>query len=687
MIGSVKKQRSDQDSSTVDTLLSLGGPTLTNPLATSRAEVSIPIGNVSFMDLIAGTQGQGPLAKSAELTSFEDSLKKAGMIGGLMAVPYLSEPSLDDSGPRLKRDESGAMSVVYQTCRIEAKTASGAYEWFPEVVKVNWTAASRIEGNRASGSIDHFADKEVASRWAKYAKALTSDAVKISALDKINPKNGSFWQFTAQAWFVHDCFNAIAQFYNALNIPWHTDPTARDMYRLYLAGSAGGDRNFFTKDLDHNENGWYHKGHWTDENHPIRLRARLMPDKDERSLGLIPRSVREAFNRIGPFPAMGLEGESNTKRPIDFRVTAGLTTWDLAFKSSFEDRIVAKGNVPIDYSNDLYNRAFVNPASMDWARMPDGSEAAVVLQGAKTNEELIRLLAGTFISDLSVRLLTYPYLLTGYICDWRAFSWSQNPFGNIVVGYPPWQCTAPLRSYLNWAIDWAASIASRSPEDVLSKSRANVIATNWGWTRSLGSEFAEIAATATSRAETEGKGSDLLQAVASIGGEVGASIPNPKAQLIAGAVSSVLSLVNKFIRFSPPKSTARDDLGRWKPIIERAYLGGDPLSDVPAQGIPRFIVPTLPGFCRTRAPVAPSSLRPEDETPPPPPPPSPSSEEFPLVTCPEGQTVLADGTCGVAPAEQGKGLSTTAKVAIGVGAATLVVGGGAFLIYTLTRKK
>jgi hypothetical protein len=682
-----RKLREQTTSLTSEVLLaSLGG------LATSRDVVSIRVGNVSMRDLISGTSP----APSAELTALEETLKKAKMQGGLMSIPTLAEPSLDGSGPRLRRAQDNSLEVAYQTCRLEAKSASGSYEWFPEIIKVNWQAEIRRSGTRGSGTVDHFADLEVASCWAKYAKALATDSTKIRALDSVNPSSTkdeatSLKEFLAQNWFVHDCFNAICQFYNALNIPWHTDPEARRLYRYWLAGeSAGGDAVVFSARTDYNDGGWYHKGHWTDEKHPIRLRPRLMPDFPKNRLGAIPRAAREMWDRFGPF------GDNN-RFPIDFRIRAGIVTSDVKYPN-FDDRSAAEGERQIDYSDAVINRAFVIPMALDKSRL-QGNQNALSIRivdpvafGSQRSEVLQKIafqILGGQLGDYFGNTINFPEMLRNLLSDWRSFSWDDR----ITLDKVPFQVSAPLRMYLDWAIDWANSINARTPDRVLSQARTSVVATNWKWKDFLGEAgFVEKAATAATTASNEGKGSDVVDAVIQIGGTFTELIPGV-GRLIGGAVTSAMPLITKLIRFSPPKSTSRDDLGRWKPVVERGYLSGDPLSDVPAEGKPLHEVQTLPGFCRTRAPVAPSNVRPEESRPPP-------------ASCPDGQVMGPDGTCVPAPPPEScaegqivgpdgvcvpavverEGLSTAAKVAIGIGAVA-AIGGGAFLVYRITRSR
>lgn len=611
----------------------------------SSNDTVIRIGPVSNLEFVSGS-----FTRTAAVQAFESSLRAAGLEGGLVSVPY-GGPS--GSGPRLVRD-GGGLSVVYSTCAIPAVRSDGSSLWSPEVVNVHWQASTR-RGTTGSGTVKHFADTQVATMWAQYADALANDPDKLAILDSVDPAAGASGLpfFLAQQDFVFDCFHAIAQFFNALNIPWHTHPGSRDLYRKWMAGRySGGDSVLFNPRADYNEDHWFSKSHWTDERNPLRMRPLLKSSVADDRYGIIPRQARDAWNRFGSKPG------SNESFPVDFRIRAGIGLNKLDGSWKMDD-----ADPPVDYQDNVLNEAFVIPFSLDFnAIIETGRKDPVAMPRDEAMRRLAKLKDfSPFDLDYgSQNIETSPTYRVGRVCDWRTYAWDDR----IHVAVTPWQVAAPLRSYWQWAAEWAALLAQSNPEQVLSDSRVNVVRTNWQWTESLGPEgFNRAAATSDTRADREGRGSDVLTAVSALTDAASGAIP-VVGNIIGGVVSGGLNLINQFVRTGPPRSTARDDLGRWKPKFERAYLGGDPLSTVPADGIPLHRVPTLPGFCRSRPTVPPSELRPEEET--------------PILTDQPGG--IQDGNLSIE-----SGISTEGKIAIGLGVAA-AVGVGGWMFY-LRRKK
>lgn len=619
----------------------------TNLGSTDDRTVRIRIGPITNDQFVTGS-----FRKSPEISELESAIRSAGFYGNLTSIPF---GTAGTSGPRLSRDADG-MNLSYDRCQIPAARPDGSRQWQPEVVQVRWSAVTR-RGTSGSGTVAHFADLEVASLWAAYALDLSTDAEKISILNSVDPASGQSGLpfFLAQHDFVFDCFHAIAQFFNSLNIPWYTHPGSRDLYRKWMAGRfSGGDSVLFNPRSDYNDQHWFTKEFLTDERNPLRLRPLLRSATADDRYGIIPREIRDAWNRFGSKPG------DNDRYPIEFRQRAGI-----ALKKLEGDWLLPDNDPPVDYQDSVLNEAFVIPFALDFnAVIQTGRKDAATLSREQAYE-LIGRLGGSPILDLEGATIfqSSPGFRIGRLADWRTYAWDDR----VNVGIVPWQAAAPLESYLRWAQEWARLISSSDPAQILSDSRVSVIRTNWQWTEALGPEgFSRSAATADTRAEREGRGSDVLTAVSALTEAASGTIP-VIGNIIGGVVSGGLNLINQFVRTGPPKSTARDDLGRWKPKFERAYLGGDPLSTVPADGVPLHKVPTLPGFCRTRRAIPPSELRPEEE-----------EVKSPIQPHPNQPP-------GNPPDQDQQGISTGAKVAIGLGVAA-IVGAGGYAIY-LQRAK
>jgi hypothetical protein len=241
-----------------------------------------------------------------------------------------------------------------------------------------------------------------------------------------------------------------------------------------------------------------------------------------------------------------------------------------------------------------------------------------------------------------------------YIADWRSFSWTGY------VGAPNQQAGAPLRDYLEWAREWAYAIATRGAARTLRDSREYVMKTNAKWVRYLGGpeQFVETIAGRDERLKQELKGTGgevanaIVGGIADTVGSIFGGMTGGVVNLVTGGVKAISSVITSLINTGEIRSFGRDDLGRWKPSLERATLRGD-VND-PEQ--PPDSLPVVPAwFCRN------PNLNPQQEM----------DRRTPMVPGP----VARDMFEGPPP-----GLSRNAKIAIAfVGTGALVfVGAGVY---------
>ena len=203
--------------------------------------------------------------------------------------------------------------------------------------------------------IEHYCDLSVARWWFEIALALATDNRIISRLDSVSPDTGLFPEqsregdmnpigWYAQTYYVRAIAEAIANGYNALNLPWYIDPVARALYRDWFAGH---DPDEYNVRSNYNQNNWFTNTEQCNEKRYTVLRARIRPNSYENmSVGQMPALLSRLWNVTHPDP--------NDRRTLEFLQKAGVMLWA---ESAERDPYVAPNS---------YNRGFASGFAMGW---------------------------------------------------------------------------------------------------------------------------------------------------------------------------------------------------------------------------------------------------------------------------------------------------------------------------------
>jgi hypothetical protein len=481
---------------------------------------------------------------------------------------------------------------------------------------------------RPAAIVQHYADLDAARQWFNYAYALASSNEIIAALDEVNPRTGR-WDdqggaepigFLAQVRYVRAITEAIANGYNALNIPWNNDPIARGLWRDYFAGqdsasdtSVSSDYNagqFFRKDRDAERL----NSNW----------ARAILKARNSNAGAIPAALSKLVADVTP---------QQDRHPIRFYFSAGVMLVSMT-----------SDDTSPYYASRTTNRGFATSALSDnratgpWSSRheaiawPEASRDNIGQERFAVriaNVERFEEYQGDWYANRNgVDRVRRDWGISSgpEYTDWRAFTYDTwtalQPEEEI-------SATAPLRWYMNFLREWTKSLTTTTPmgsDDLLpglplplqrspqtrggiprrDVTRVLVDSLSWAsdlnmrWVRALGDSNFNAALAASLQDQVSASVPEPNRTVTLIGetvGGVGSIIGNALVpgvgSIIGSGVSAVTSLVARLIPEQSRLRFGRDDLGRPKPSFERLALDGS----IRDGQLPTFgALP--PGYCR-----------------------------------------------------------------------------------------
>jgi len=390
--------------------------------------------------------------------------------------------------------------------------------------------------------------------------------------------------YEEQVKFVREVFQAIANYYNALNIPWSNDPEARRLYRKWLAGT-GGTGSEHNQAVDWNGGNWY-------SNRMIEKNVSNYPfvtNPPSPSQGILVRRARRFHEVMQP----GVK--THFRQLAGVRMTGPDSDWNNPRRS------------PYVFAQQATNEAFAYPNGLGDAFLPKSAANGIIeegvggwlprapdrgrMYGAKSGWERrprVERLQQDRVNEIQDGQ---------WANDWRTYGHTSY-FG---IDNPQ-QAAAPLRDYLDWAREWVDAISSRQPSQVLRDSRSSVLRYNLRWVNQLGGidRFANTIAGQNAAIDRELRSGTTTEVVGAVTGglvrSLGSVIPGvgPQlANLVGGASDAIFAIFGALIEDGSITSFGRDDLGNFKPVMERSFLKGDINSrEAPPQ------VPAPPWFCR-----------------------------------------------------------------------------------------
>jgi len=470
----------------------------------------------------------------------------------------------------------------------------------------------------------HWADPVRAAGWFKEAWRLLNDHERIERLNapvNTSNRNDNSRQATEQFGYVIEVLRAVSHGYNQLNILWHNDPTAREAYRRFVAGGPklSGDNagSVFDAGLDYNPD-WYTK----DEYLPRAQSTTLL-----QSVALA-QTGGKAGDRFAPVAL--LVAASMDPLPSNGPVALSRRVFNAPVVTSLFRQSCPVGTV----YKDLSAVDFTGYIDFPWTkRCESGAKGFAFDQGYQPLKSVM--------PDGSE-------LPTGFD-DWRAAY--RGPLYQGDAGITP-----PLIEHLSWLRAWVHSLVTRSPAQIIQDSRAY---TAWQNLRTLSAnasaleQIGSLGATISQQQHAPDVGLELAAGSLAIAGGVAAAVGGPVGAvvgLVAGATAAVIKITDAVVT-KGTKGIGRDDLGRYKPQLERAWLSGDPATGLVSAGAPALPASELqdpPGMGSVWDP-----------------------KECPTVPIRSGSS---GGSASESVTGWWRSLSTPAKVGVGVGAGVAGVG-------------
>jgi hypothetical protein len=412
----------------------------------------------------------------------------------------------------------------------------------------------------------HWASPVRAHAWWAFARALLNDNARIQALNApINTtnKNANRAQSVAQYTFVLSVMQAIANGYNCLNLVWHNDPLARALYRKWIAGppTMPGQEHAIFDEAENYNSAWYLGGNV----YPL---------------------LREGASTLQT-AAMPMHGRGG--KPKDsFAISAML---GLASASE----VPWKPEIPIDYAPKVFNVPIVRMAFMascpaeqawPWSKQCTVDSRRTGLYPGRLgthrptgqNFEVIRPNGMPGASEP----------LQDDFDDWRCTYKGLSYAGHIV--------TAPLVDYLPYLQEWAKLLLTRTAAQTIQDTRQytvyeneRTIRLNGGPGIALPKALGSAGDIAKQQRTPDAGWQSAAAGVTALGAAI-ATVPGGYTQaagLVLGAVGATISVADSLSTHGV-QGHGRDDLGRYKLVLERGWLAGDPASEDEGAGAAVF---------------------------------------------------------------------------------------------------
>lgn len=421
--------------------------------------------------------------------------------------------------------------------------------------------------------IKHTAAPEDAVGWFANARALLNDNAMIATISAHAPGPG-----VDGLEYMAKIMGAIQNGFNCLNIVWWNDPVSRAVYRKWISGPPAGTSNLWFNemfdartnyggDVRNRQAGSYQEGWYVpNERDPVIV---------DGTGGIIARATRDRWKQI-----------MNLPNPNSFVQTVGLGV------------STADGGRPFSTEGDLVNQLSVElqPSVMNRMWVMAGRRQTECVPGfafPRTCERSPSAYSLVGVWSPDGQRAAYPE-------KWDSFFGQAPVLGNrtnIAMA-----ASGPV-VYLPYLRELVDGLVSRTPAQIIQDARAFVIFQN-----------AESAAAA-------GGGQSFLRAALGANEDVLGQITrsDPTAQIagqtimavgaafstltygisaVVGAVVGGAIILGDKISEHAVEGHGKDDLGRYKPLLERAWLSGNP--NIPVPRMPEYNVESAPAQYRPR---------------------------------------------------------------------------------------
>lgn len=501
----------------------------------------------------------------------------------------------------------------------------------PAAVKLGGSEAVRQTNPIADSSPGFFAwyDRDLAAAWFAEARRLANDFVAIEALSpkfEGNSQAYNAWMFRRdpgddinlgpqpllnygnyrQLRYAHKIVEALANGYNALNIPWYLHQPARELYWKWMAGPIRPDpsRVFgtdFSWGYGPSNTGWYVPG--PDAGNTVfedNLAYPILDDSGTR--GLIPSLARSIFkqrlpdkNKFIQTIGIGLSTDVASQSQRDERSRLLVinpnydyyapTRYNAPFVMSFNS-LLNNGQPQVPFCDPTRRRPLSPPLNCDFYLPTDGWVMPVGASAALTADRKLITLGSDVLGNNQTAFKLQD--------DWRSF---RGDFPLALAGTDPkMRVSLGPAHYLAWLREWAA-LTAVSPEEIITSAREFSIYWNYQTVTTINasSEFQRILQEATAIDRNITIASGLISA---IGGALAGVTYGVSA--VAGAALAAGLNIFAAMPNAGKITNARDDLGRFKPVIEKAWLAGEPGRE---DGMPVSLAESVPLPSGYRPPV------------------------------------------------------------------------------------
>lgn len=444
-------------------------------------------------------------------------------------------------------------------------------------------------------SFRHWCDMALAAACFAEAQRLMNDSARVAALSG----EGA----TAQSQYVFKILSWVANGFNALGIEWFNDPVTRALYRRSISGGPMGS----------NEGAWvraqfdleepYRLG-WYDASFPWPQIPNAEGQQRDAEVGNsplagLPLQASQQLDRYGGANAR------NTRQWVQL---CGLYT-DTVSRDITDPRSIEGG---VSYASEIRNRAFA------WLPSRNGREAALWTDGHEEDPSLrfgpdemaVRERFNKAVIWGGVAYGDIPGPPTGVfvrrdgsrsesaIASWDDFAYDEQ----LSIVSVPLKVSNPLRDYLGLWADIINACVSRSPADIIAQSRLYVLWQN-GKTISANTSVRDAIMSRDADLERDRTRPDrtadlILNATSAIAPAV-ATIAPPYGAIIALGIIAVTTagrVINAAVSHGLDPRRKRNDLGYFKPQLERAQIGGSLTDDGGTP--PAAQVPAPPGWRR-----------------------------------------------------------------------------------------
>lgn len=439
---------------------------------------------------------------------------------------------------------------------------------------------------RGGAFLYQWCDLQLAAAWFRFGRALLNEATLW--------RNALTFDPIADAGHVARLLNLAMQSLttacNALNIQWHTLPNLRAVYREYFAGRPDGYPNeaamrgpLFGKVLNYANDWW--KGASNDGPRCVGL---------SENRGILARRAVELTRRYTNNP------NATTILSLDFvpRVAP--------YARNEQESLAGLTDITAE---NLVNTL---PQSLRWWPMGE----------CKMLREPARNAAGYIDAWASCPALVQPPGTPSD--DDFSFGWSRDRNGRVRwtgdLLEPTRVCYLPPDEFLPFcramfsAMDRETVSGTRMEQAVLNartfvtQYNLDAMIANGGldaWLNEVGNRDPDIRRAMTAPTPAVTASLLALDAVKPAITLAVSAAATPLGGAIAGLAIGAISTIVRFgdlLSIKAPTGVGRDDLGRYKPIFERGWLGGDPGQTESRSGAPAFNVPAAPEFVRATVP-------------------------------------------------------------------------------------